>query len=124
MKTCIYCGNHLNITRDHIIPVSFTSNSRHYEGKTVDCCSDCNSLLRNLLIIGINDRAKFLIKKYKNKYANILRSPDWSDKELQEIGENLRNSIVLLSEEKRELKRRLHHLKHVSLAKESTLLGL
>ena len=93
---CHYCGAPAN-TKDHIVPISYLRNSRPKScssiGDTVDCCSECNSLLGAKALFSIQERANEIAECLTRRYSKELKAPYWSPEELDELGETLRKSI-------------------------------
>jgi len=111
MKECVYCGSTIEITRDHIIPVSYTSTQRNYGiGSIVPACKECNNLLRDNMYLTIPARAAYLLKRYKSIYRSLIISPHWSQDELEELGPVLKKEIELQLKKKEWLLKRLQWL--------------
>lgn len=108
---CEYCGVTTDITRDHIIPVSFSSVYRSYnQGDTVRCCRECNSTLGSILILSFDERAEYLICKYQNKYRKILNMPHWDEDDLKDMDSEFKRSIKASVSAKTEILQRLDNL--------------
>lgn len=72
-KFCFYCGDNSQITRDHVIPVSYTGGKRHYDrNDVVDCCMQCNSLLGNVPIHTVEERAEYLYEE-TGKHHDVIQ---------------------------------------------------
>ena len=96
IEACVYCGDvTLQKVRDHIIPASFTSSRKHYEdsSETVCACSECNQMLSDRLLTTVESRCDFIIHRIRGKYASCLRSANWSEEELNELGRDLRSKV-------------------------------
>jgi hypothetical protein len=90
---CVYCGDWFQC-RDHYIPRDWSGYHRSYAaGDVVPCCIECNILISNRAIFNVLDRAKYLISAYERKASKWLRIPPWSEKELGDMGYNMRNKI-------------------------------
>lgn len=64
-KRCFYCGG-IADTRDHVIPVAFTSLTRKnvgYRGKCVPCCRRCNSILGDKVFDSLEERRNYVVDK-------------------------------------------------------------
>ena len=86
---CTYCGQQGGCL-DHVIPMSNTQsgkrrNVNYNKQKTVPACAECNSLLSNLDLNTISDRARFLAERLAIRYRKELDSPNWSEEELEEL---------------------------------------
>lgn len=93
---CIYCGSTNSIHRDHIIPKSWSMNYTFFNTSSnpiVPACSECNRTLSNIPIHTPEDRADHLIDVYEKKWKKILKMPDWTNEEMQELGPSLRKSL-------------------------------
>lgn len=115
MNLCAYCGETAS-HRDHVPPVSWfsTRNRRHphsYSMPWVWACAECNHQLWNLMLLTIEDRSRYLYEKYKQKYKKLLKSPKWTDIDLEELGTNLKQSIYQIEKQQILIKHRLSHLK-------------
>ena len=93
---CVYCGMTAQ-ARDHIVPHSYAAIegvSRDWQlSKIVPACTECNSLLSNLMHTTIATRALFLVGKLSVRYKKLLASPNWSEEELDELGAALRGHV-------------------------------
>jgi hypothetical protein len=84
---CIYCGAPA-VVWDHVPPISL---AYHYAGNQeikfllVPACGECNALLSNHDIPTVDERKNYLLNRITKKYRKILKMPDWSDSELEEI---------------------------------------
>jgi len=88
-NSCVYCGSDAQV-RDHVIPVSFLGSIRSYDNSQywiVDSCEICNSLAGNKIFLNIPNKAKFIKKRYLSKFKKVLRTPEWSEEEMGEMGE-------------------------------------
>ena len=90
---CMYCSSCLDITRDHVVPKSWSDNYSFDEKYVVPCCSECNGLLSNVPLHTVQDRAAFLYEKYQKRYKSIINAPDWTKKELSELSGRLKKQV-------------------------------
>lgn len=110
-NACTYCGSTISITRDHVIPVSWSRPSRDYSaGDTVKCCSECNSTLGDVCAFSVETRAQFLIGSYIKKYRKIFKLPEWSDSDMEGMDETLKSTIKASMFEREFIVRRMSHL--------------
>ena len=94
MSACIYCGNTTSLTRDHVIPVSWTGFKRSYQvGDTVKCCRECNTILGDKPFFSVSKRANYLASRYARKYRRIIRHPVWEDEEIQEMSREFQSTL-------------------------------
>ncbi len=87
-KPCTYCGE-LGNHRDHVVPKSIHQNS-----VTVPACAECNILLSNQLYVTIPDRKAYLKEVYKKRYKDLINMPNWTEKELEDVGDRMRQEIL------------------------------
>jgi hypothetical protein len=112
MPNCTYCGAWDGNNRDHIVPVSYNYNGRKASTyrNTVPCCQECNVLLSNRLYFSLPSRAAYLLGTYERRYKKLLKQPDWSDEEIEELGPSMRTSIIQTMKDKNEVRRQLEYL--------------
>ena len=80
MHLCTYCGDLAN-TRDHIIPVSYTHGYRVFLGTTwVWCCRECNTLLSNKMLGGIDGKAAYLYETLLRRHKDKTLTPRLIDR--------------------------------------------
>lgn len=109
-QTCIYCGLFAE-EKDHIPPLYWIRECSEADCVLVWACKECNHTLRNQLLYTIEERCKFLYKKYKRKYAKILKIPNWSNKELSDIDKSFQLYILDGLTKKRATQERLKYLR-------------
>ena len=110
---CIYCGNKNNITRDHVVPRSWSQNYSFFQSNKnplVPACRECNNTLSNVPRHTPEDRASYLIEKYEKKWAKILKLPFWEESEIKELGPNLQKRLKKSLHEKEVKQQRLRNL--------------
>jgi hypothetical protein len=84
---------------DHLPPRSVRSTLQQqgvagrYKFLEVDCCRECNCLAGAEPPWDLPGRKKMLKKKLKKRYAKYLNMPRWDEKELSELGRNLRIKV-------------------------------
>lgn len=90
---CVYCGDFFEC-RDHVIPVRYNNVRRDYRrGSTVHCCNRCNGLLGSAAYFTVQERARHLIDRYRERNARDLTFPDWSEHELSTMAPKMRRTI-------------------------------
>lgn len=115
MMACIYCGNTTEMTRDHVIPVSWSGFKRSYAaGDVVKCCRECNVALSNKPFFCISKRANYLAHHYTRKYRKILNHPVWTDEELEEMSRDFQSTLVCRNNLKSYCMARIAHCTLVS----------
>lgn len=90
---CTYCGDTPAEDLDHVIPVAYTNNRTYTKDLVVPCCKECNGLLGSKSYMTIGDRAGYLAKAYRKKYAKVLKYPTWTQEELDELNGRLRQNV-------------------------------
>jgi hypothetical protein len=122
MPNCTYCGAWDGDNRDHVVPVSYNQNVYRKKGgrknvsykNTVPCCKECNVLLGDRLYFSIPSRAAYLLGTYERRYKKLLKQPDWSEEEIEELGPSMRTSVIQSMKDKNEVRRQLEHLQLVA----------
>jgi len=90
---CVYCGDYFQC-RDHVIPVSYASVYRTYRpGDTVHCCTQCNTLLSNVAHFTVQDRAAYLMERYRQRFWKFIIFPPWRGADVLELGYKLRLQV-------------------------------
>ena len=112
MPNCSYCGAWDGNNRDHVIPVSYNYNGRKASTykNTVPSCAECNTLLGGRLHFTVPSRAAYLLGSYESRYKKLLKQPDWTPEEIDELGPSMRASIIQSMKDKKEVRRQLEHL--------------
>lgn len=117
MEKCTYCGFESDLQREHVVPIYWLGTQRNYDPDNnwiVPACRQCNSFAGAKLFISIPDKAKFIYTRLKQKAKKILRTPIWSQSELNEIAIKLRVKIEEDIINKKIIENRLNVLKSVS----------
>lgn len=92
---CYYCDETAE-SEDHIF-------LQHYGdgcGETVPACRECNSVLQDCSPTSHIGRMKTLLDRYLKRYKKVLNYADWTEDELAEVSENLRQSIEVMQAQK------------------------
>jgi hypothetical protein len=113
---CEYCGSDADITRDHIIPKSYSDTTSFRDSEfnpIVYCCKHCNSTLGNRAPHTFEGRANYLYNKIKDKNAALLKIPDWTDDDYQGMNPKFARSIKTKEKKKKIIQQRLEHLDRV-----------
>jgi hypothetical protein len=103
---CYYCGEPAGSV-DHVVPQSMLEMlrimgddavssvlARHGRRMTVPCCMECNSVLGNKYFDTLEKRKAHLKQRMRQRYKKILRMPDWSDRELGQLGGRLQEHVI------------------------------
>jgi hypothetical protein len=93
---CAYCGDTAD-TLDHTIPRCVVFQQRifysTYRLIKVSSCRLCNSVLGNVILTTFLSRRRFLEKHFSNRWKPYVEIPDWTEAELSELGQSMRDSI-------------------------------
>lgn len=103
---CYYCGEPAGTT-DHVVPQAMLSILRTLGDQAVDdvlvrfgrrltvpACLECNVVLSNSYQDTLAKRKAELKRRLKRRYQVILRTPDWSDRELSQLGDRLQQAVI------------------------------
>ena len=123
MNICYYCGSSNPDTLDHTIPVSYYSSEPVRKSRAnvsavrskspvpvVDACGECNRTISNKLIMDVRERASYLKEKYLKKYNRLLKSPNWDEEDLEDLGWSLRSTVENNIQLKENMQNRLSSL--------------
>jgi len=104
-EPCYYCGAAAN-GQDHVIPKIILKSFQNdltaikaapeiIRGRilTVPCCGQCNSILGAKYFKTLAERKAFLKVRLKQKNKKLLSMPDWTEEELSELGDRLREAV-------------------------------
>lgn len=106
VAVCYYCGEPAG-TVDHVVPQSMLETlrvmgddavtavlARHGRRMTVPSCLECNVVLGNKYFDTLEQRKQYLKRRMRQRYAKILRVPDWTDRELSQLGPRLQQAVI------------------------------
>lgn len=112
---CFYCGDNTSMTRDHVIPVSYSSVSRSYNKRdTVPCCLECNVLLGNRWLLTVEDRAAYLADRLARRHKGELSLATFTTIELSEFGPRLQSMLMANINNKAFIMHRIDHCHNVA----------
>lgn len=100
-RWCSYCGD-IADTMDHFPPRSVTN-----YGLLIPCCRECNSSLSTLYAFSFKDRAALAKRNIRSKYKKLLRIPDWTDEEFEEMALHMKESVLAGQRIRDQIKERL-----------------
>jgi hypothetical protein len=115
-NNCEYCGSDKDITRDHIIPKSYSGTESFKDSELnpmVYCCKHCNSTLGNTALHTFEGRANYLYNKIKDKNAGLLKIPDWTEDDYSGMNPRFARKIKVRENKKKLIQMRLAHLDKV-----------
>lgn len=104
---CVYCGDYAT-DWDHVVPHSFltTCERRSYSSGVLPSCHWCNAHLSNGIFETLDERLHFVSGRFFSKHRKILSAPDWTEREIAELGPNLRSGVRQMAIEKQYLRAR------------------
>lgn len=113
---CTYCGFESDLELDHVIPVAYLGSRKWDSSKQwiVNCCRQCNMFAGASYFGSIPDKARFIAKRYKSKFAKILRFPSWTQEDIEELSYTLRQGISESVLFKNMVKRRIDYLERIA----------
>jgi 5-methylcytosine-specific restriction endonuclease McrA len=113
LAPCTYCGLPAESV-DHVIPrnhrraalaVGARWNARVAD--TVPACCECNQLASALVFRGVVEKRSYIHQRLRARYSWALKTANWSEEELDELGPTLRSSVDAAIAAKRLIHRRL-----------------
>jgi hypothetical protein len=117
---CTYCNTEgEEIVRDHVISAASQGhrNYKKHGNWIVPACHTCNGLLSDVPLTTIPERCGYLLDMYENKFKKILKLPDWTDEEIDSMGDKFKLFIIDSIKTKAILKHRMSILYMNSLEK-------
>ncbi len=94
---CYYCGCPAD-TVDHVPPLALVPEDPDLHSDLpfwlVPACRECNVLLGCNPILSLEARRAWLLRRYEQRYADELRMPEWSDRELKRLRWTLRSKVL------------------------------
>ncbi len=97
--SCCYCANPAN-NRDHIPPLVWVQamglswfEDRRIPLVWVPACAECNHLLGAERLFTIAERTSWLLKRYAERYRELLASPRWNQGEINELTGRTKRAI-------------------------------
>ena len=117
-KPCYYCGV-VATAEDHVVPRAVIKayealadpellrSLKRHRTLLVPSCLECNSLAGATIQKTLEDRKRFIKAKLKKRYRKVLNMPDWADKEIADLGQELQQHIRASRELKRAVCQRL-----------------
>ena len=107
-KYCYACG----VDADDVDEFPKAGNSGLY----IPCCVDCRKLAGNKCGDDLLERAKYIQERIRKKYEKYLRSPEWSDGELEEMSDKFAREFKGFSRLSRQVRIRAswNYKRHIS----------
>lgn len=120
---CDYCGVTAD-TVDHAVPQALIDAIRdsgdavleaglrdRRRRMTVPACRECNSLAGAVYDHTLADRRHRIAERFARRHKRELAMPDWSARELHEMGLEMRDAIIRAMVHRDELKARMARLR-------------
>ena len=106
---CVYCQDPATV-HDHVPPrcVPITELPAGHKRGTVPACGECNNTLKDHRAIDLQARRDFIATRYREKYAAILRAPDWAHD--PDVSEELNRTMQARVEVRNWIRQRLRCL--------------
>lgn len=96
--------------RDHIHPVCARGTKRMFNGQeTVIACVECNSTLGGNMFPSIEERLRWLMDRYTDKYKLGNGAINWDEDEVDELGPGLRRFVRKAVAERQRAERRVQY---------------
>lgn len=112
---CTYCGDYAQC-RDHVIPVNFLSVARSYsptKNWIVPSCNDCNTMAGSKVFFSVPEKARYIKSRFERRHSKILKHPEWSQEELNDVSYQIREMVWGGLVAKRVAKERLEYFDSV-----------
>lgn len=110
---CSYCGAPAT-TVDHVPPLDYvfrlTVPDNRLILKKYPACRECNSLAGALPHRTKKQRKRYLLQRYKKRYAKLLLAPKWDEDELSELGYSLQVHIRNMDDKTQWIRKRIQRL--------------
>jgi hypothetical protein len=106
---CYYCGDPATCL-DHVIPHSFLNDlgaARTYSSGVIPACAECNLLLGAAVFESLDERRRHVAWKVRVRYKKLLAEPEWSEREIMELGLAMRKDVRQAQERRRYILLRL-----------------
>ena len=101
VEPCTYCGLPADSV-DHVIPLALRDTLREVGGwrnkwgrisDTVPSCRECNSVAGAKVFDTIDEKRRYIHDRMRDRYASVLRMPQWTDEDKAELGPGLRQYV-------------------------------
>lgn len=112
---CFYCRDVENLTWDHSIPVSYVAElapgiDQKLEIPVVIACLSCNCTAGGKVFASAQGKRDYIAQQLRIQYRKLLAMPNWTQRQLDELGDLLRNDILSKIRTKKWLIERLENL--------------
>lgn len=87
-QVCAYCGEY-GSEAEHVVP-------KHLELDTwtILACSDCNNIAGGAPLFTFRDKRDHIRAGIRKRHGKLLRMPDWTDDEIDDLGPAMRRSVL------------------------------
>jgi hypothetical protein len=107
---CVYCGEDAE-SDDHFPPKSLTP-----LGLLLPCCKECNAIAGTMWSCDFEERCQYVKDKLRTRYQKQLKTPSWSQDELDELDYNMRQVASQWQEQRDRIHKRLAWNAHTYLS--------
>jgi ribosomal protein L40E len=98
---CAYCGEYATDV-EHVVP-----RSSKLPTYTVPACSECNGFASGHLFPSFEAKAAYIQSKIRKRYQKLIRTPEWDESEIAELGYAMRQEVLAYSRARDWIRRRL-----------------
>jgi hypothetical protein len=114
-NVCVYCGLPADSV-DHVIPRLMRNLLADVGGwrerwpritDTVWACRQCNSTAGGKLFDTVAEKRRYIHARYREKHARLLKTPDWTDDEIEALGPSLQQYMRTMRDHANLLRERL-----------------
>lgn len=85
---CAYCGEAATDV-EHVVP-----RSSKLPTYTVPACKECNGIAGAIVFPSFLAKLNFIQKRIRVRYAKVLKVPEWTDDEIEEMGYAMQQQII------------------------------
>jgi len=119
---CAYCGAPAE-DREHVVPYSWMFSGARKSNKVrqsciVMACKECNSLAGGTVFATFGEKKAYIAGCVEHRYRKVLKSPEWTDDELEELTGRLQREVFAYTQVKKFVKLRLERLLNGEIPKE------
>lgn len=121
ISTCLYCGQSAD-TKDHMLPIAIAARidwdapgvwDRHKSKLvTVPCCKSCNCIAGDRVFETLLEKRRYIQAMLREKNIKHLRTVQWDDDELEQLGKNMRSAVISAQRKREELEARIYYPGH------------
>lgn len=114
-ESCVYCGDYWT-DRDHLLPRNYTGEIYRLKTPTVRSCGRCNSLLSDVLMPDVEERALYVAGRERLHNKKMLNAKRWAQTDLTDFRGRLLRAVKNQMAQLQHLETRLSVLESGGLA--------